>query len=81
MDFQTFLKEKYEPLIAKVESLEKKLSVEKDGNHCFYSFLNLIERERLLNKICDLEDNIEHLTETIKKMQNKVNLVNNCSYN
>jgi len=41
MDFQTFLKEKYEPLIAKVENLEKKLNTEKEGSH-FFLFLFLI---------------------------------------
>lgn len=71
MDLESFIKENLIPLVKRVEDLEKKLKIERDGTQSVI-YLILLEKEKLLNKMCELEDQIEHLNDTIKKFQQKV---------
>jgi len=71
MDLESFIKENFIPLVKRVEDLEKKLKIERDGTQSVI-YLILLEKEKLLNKMCELEDQIEHLNDTIKKFQQKV---------
>ena len=74
MNLEQFIKEMHLPLVARVNDLELNLKKEHEGIFILNISRVLLEKEDLLNKICELEDQLEDLTETLKKLNKVSNL-------
>ena len=76
LTFEEFLNNGFLPLLLKVDDLEQNLKKEQEG---FLNFFKkppknpkISEKECMLNKICDLEDQIENLNDLTRKLKERV---------